>query len=864
MNRNILRIFGAIIFLFLCSNVSAKFYMGNASYSIPDSFSQEETITGWINISFSNESSSSLVSSNMHGNKSLLDFLNENNADFSCYPADCNKNYKIENPENSKSFTLSNGQEKIISVVLRGKIQEILNLNFSLSSSNSESCRNPLEIDLLDDNSTEFYSNNFGDSYSCMVNNGYGCFDSSSTIEYVSVTSTPYCEKVTLPQSGKFKIGAWIKGKDSYSNNILKMSLYDLDSELVASCNLQEPIETGSEIGCIVNYSNKELQDFYVCISSDKQTDYKIKKEEENSCGFYGFPGTQEEYYDYSLFAKGAKFEAIGTLNINNQAYENWNYGGLNDYLSSYVSERYENNCTPACVIPIKFISHGDVSINLNNLSLQYSTTSGMKDPETNFYQTAEKSPQINSDYLILDISKAGMSTTRGYGNSTLIIYVGDTAVLSKRITILKSPIINYVSPYLVSAGANTQFFASVSSQENKSIAKYVWDFGDNTTLETTSPYVNHIYSEIKDYNLRLEVFDSSGISSKKEFVISSGNPAELINYTIKEYKARISNISRDAASMVEWKREIEDKLNISQLSSELNSLEASYLSSTSSEKNLEIMNKLSLMKIPMRIIERKLNEVDYFFNKENIKVEDVAKLSNENVSGEEYKDAIATWVVDNLNLKESFTGIYGEYDSGEELILGEYSIKINPKAEDKKTIYLIISGDAKLNSGYQTRKLEQDTAVITDSSAKEIKFVSSNSDIANILYVSPKLEEAKKYLGEIEECNQNNVCEEQIGETKDNCDDCKSNKRLIAFIILGIFVVLCAIALVWWYRTRYERYLFKNRADMLNLKIFIENAKKTGMSNSQIIEVLKKNGSWTREQITYVLKKMGIIAIQI
>jgi hypothetical protein len=60
----------------------------------------------------------------------------------------------------------------------------------------------------------------------------------------------------------------------------------------------------------------------------------------------------------------------------------------------------------------------------------------------------------------------------------------------------------------------------------------------------------------------------------------------------------------------------------------------------------------------------------------------------------------------------------------------------------------------------------------------------------------------------------------------------------------------------IWWYKHRYENFLFKNRNDLYNIVNFVKNAKNSGLSNSEIKEKLKKAG-WTGEQIVYVLKKV-------
>ena len=63
-------------------------------------------------------------------------------------------------------------------------------------------------------------------------------------------------------------------------------------------------------------------------------------------------------------------------------------------------------------------------------------------------------------------------------------------------------------------------------------------------------------------------------------------------------------------------------------------------------------------------------------------------------------------------------------------------------------------------------------------------------------------------------------------------------------------------IFMMYWYKKKYESYLFKNKNDLYNIVNYVKNAKAKGKTNKEVLEALKKSG-WSAEQIKYVMKKV-------
>jgi hypothetical protein len=63
-------------------------------------------------------------------------------------------------------------------------------------------------------------------------------------------------------------------------------------------------------------------------------------------------------------------------------------------------------------------------------------------------------------------------------------------------------------------------------------------------------------------------------------------------------------------------------------------------------------------------------------------------------------------------------------------------------------------------------------------------------------------------------------------------------------------------IVLQEWYKKYYEKTLFKNKNDFYNVLTFVDNSRKNGLTNSQIISKLRSSG-WGGEKINYIMKRI-------
>lgn len=855
-------VFIAAVFLVSLSLASASFNLGNTSYYVQESYAPNTSLEGWLNISFSNEKSNSLITSNFNSSISLIDFLKRNNKNYSCIPEDCQNDYKTSNGLEIKNFSINKG-EKIVAFAIQGNIVSINNLSFDVLAVNDEECLSPLYIDILNDGIIEWKAKKVKDEFICAVGTGSGCFDKSENLENVSIGIIPYCEKISLPQSYKFKLGSWIE-KGTTASIQLNMTVYNLQGERIASCVLPEAVSNG-ELSCSASFENNFTQDYYICLNANKDTDYKTKMEYSGkNCGFYSTPlYSGNDSFDYYIFARGAIFDNIGKFSFNDEEYKNQsNSGTLPGYIQNYIEKRYNYNCQNGCVIPVKFIGKTDLSFEISNISLKYSSTAGLREPERRVYDAELKSPLISSNLSILDLSLANVTIPGTFGNSTLRLYFNNTEILNKTIKIENVPVIESVSPNVVPAATPARFTVRVSIPSGRNISEYSWSFGDGETEITSANYTTHTYDEAKGYNLTVGIKDNLGYTVSKQFTVIAGNPKDVANSTIKEYKGRISNVTSEIEAMPSWyKEKIKGMIYLDNSANKLQTLEQQYNSATTEQDYVRIMGNLTTMNLPYSI--KKIDEgtVDFLADYHEIRLDylsDFGAGSYNESESEKYKEAIGGWLENNLDMEISYGHISAFYENSQEQLLEIFKLEITPKAELDKKLYILIGNNNVVFSQQQDTKNYSDAVGIKfdDIKARDAEFAVSGVTFEDlVLYLSPEFSVLD--LTEIEPCNFNTRCEADLGEDWKNCrTDCKPWSWVIIIMIILVFVAIASyIILQWWYRKNYENSLFRNRNDLYNIMNFISNAKSQGLEDKEIVFGLKKSG-WKGEQISYAMKK--------
>tara|TARA_Y100000310_G_scaffold129185_2_gene128361 strand:- start:1581 stop:4325 length:2745 start_codon:yes stop_codon:yes gene_type:complete len=832
-----------LVGLFLIGFVVAGVSIGDSD-GIEESYGPEDSIRGWINISLSDESGSGLLEDSEGNSISLINLLtNQTTYDYDCLPSSCQSAYSESSPETDKSFDLNIGASKLVGFKLTGALQRIVNVTFNAQSDAYSSCYNQLEFDFLNDGSFEKGNTNSAVG-GCGILRSYGCHDESKESgNSPNIGETPYCQRVELSESPGFKLGAWVE--KSGSNSTISMHLKNIFGENIegTTCTLPGATNPGSEIFCEIDFLVTESEDYYVCISADSSTDYKIKGyDDPDGCGFFDLNVGDEEA-SYRIFAEGKNFGPVGDLTIHNTLP---NDNVLSAYIEDYVSNNYENSdCSSGCIIPLKVRSGQNQDIVLNGLNLKYQTSTGILTSDT-FYDLEESSPIINSDFGELPLDNGGFLVPSDFGNYTFVLDFNEDQIISKNVFVEQVPVIVGVSPTLTVSALPTEFEVKVDS--SSSIVNYFWDFGDGTEESSSENKTTHAYNSTGTYNLEIEARDSNDKSSSKTFVITVGDPRETIAQILEEKEDNLETIKNQINGFNDfYKTELDLIIDSEDLNNKLKDLRRRYQASFVESDYNPIMTELFNLKVPSYIgISKKSNPISFNPSEENINLDVLGEIEQGSYgSGQEslYKEAILIWNLENLETKISFDEISATYDDSSEFIGKFYQVTINKKEGSSLDPYLVIKNLEGLKfkqnyfeneeSGYTHIELKDDSESIGFFTTEEIGlnelpvFISPGLDRLSI--VDPSIDEEPLKI-----------------------------KWALMFLVLALVIILGFVVYIVaqeWYRKKYENYLFRDQTNLYNLVYYIDNSKKKGKSEGEVVRNLAKAG-WKREQIRYAIKK--------
>jgi len=831
-----------IFLLIIC--ISADFKTSSIPYSIDKIYGLGENITGWINLSLTDEPTSSFFQDSLEHSIGLIDFLNKNeDYDYTCSTLGCVSDYSAANPSTAKNFDLGSKQSAIIGIQFTGIIDSINSVDFIVESDASSSCYNQLTIDFLNDGAIDI-GNDKSLSSTCSFLKSYGCFNDTTSSYNPIITTIPYCQRVQVFESPGFRLGAWIIEEISGTQN-LTIALYDTDGDLKKSCILPKAgAGSGTEIYCDINYLTTKSEDYYVCVYSDGGTGtYKAKGYASSSgCGFNGFP-SKAETNAYKIFAEGKVFAAVGTLNISNSFSE---VETLNQLVSDYVFSTYGSlDCTDNCIVPIKITSGKDQQMIIKDLQIIYNKPGLVGIIENKFYDLTEIPSKVSAGFQKLSLDKAEFALPKSYGKINYQLNFRNKKIFSEELSVENVPSISSITPTITSSAYPTLFKVNSSSNDSK---KYEWDFGDNTTQVTTINEVMHTYSLIGVYSLSVTATDSLNRSSSGTFQINVSSPKEIINSTLAKKFSDLDRISLQVQEFdLFYQEQINSALDIESIDGILKQIQLDYKEAFFEEEYNQILTDLLNLEVPEVIFTSKsANSILSFPKEESIDLsvleaveEDTFEIDN----SEKYIDAILFWNQEHMETKITFKEISARYDSSNKKLLSIVELNIDEKKETDSNPYLFIQTLEDMN--FKENYLENEESGYTYIELTEpTKIVFSTTEEINLnefsFFISPKL-------------SQLNLSEVPSFEEESNFSKWILFISLIfLLLIIGIIVY---ITLQIWYKKKYEDHLFKNRTHLYNLVTYIENSRKKGLKDSEISSKLKKAG-WDSEQVAYAMKK--------
>ena len=851
-----------ILLIFVFGIIGAFASVNHLHNTIETNYSDGETIRGKINLRFTNEPSDHKITSNFPGSLTLLELIKNQSGlieglDYNCSTNDCLNDYSSGGATNQ--LQLGSGEVGYSGFKIEGSGIEVTDASLKISSNAPSSCTPNLYVDLLADG-FDVLTTTQGSGESCGIRHT-GCYDQSNTLLANIVTGKEYCQKISIPLGPAFIVGAQIKQGSGESN--LTMKLYDFDTtDLLGSCKLPQNSIQNQDLSCQINHSAYETKDYYVCISTSLNNGYQIGQETSSpTCGTaQGFNSLNS---DFDIFAETIKYAASPSFTINQTTYNKAFNLNLKEVIDQYIQNVYDGNCQNDCFVPFKIFG-GNQVVSLGDARLNYDSFGATLNPIEEVHRLNYDSSRITSDNLTLDISKADFVIPIASNENKFKLYLDGSQVLDKSINLKKSFLFD-ITPKSVSFGQSVRFNVTSSTK----IIRTIWNFGDGTTIQTVNgTSVLHAFTKNStSFSVNVTAV-SNTTQATRQFTVFVGNPKDVANLTLIEYRKRITNITSQINSYPSWAtQEIQNIVDLNGLTSGLNSVELDFRNATSEIDYQNVMLDLIELDVPAYVSSTISGDnIPLSVGYQNINPNYIEQIENKDLQNSNLGEQIIAWMNDNFNPEISFKKIQKTGNSGTEPVGAIFTIKTNPITQIDTKAYLIFGQDIENSGVYKTNynplSITSGTDyILLDTSKSETFefFVSGDIDAETLgAYIAPSLE----VLGDIEapegECVIDNVC--SSSETVDSCpEDCSRRWfkfTLFGWILLGIGALIAYIILQEWYKRNYQKSLFPNSNDLFNLVNFIYNARRSGVSDNHIKNKLKEQ-KWSSERIRFAFRKI-------
>lgn len=846
---------GVLIVIICLSLVSASFSLGEPKYQIDKSYAPGDNLRGWINVKLSAEPDG-LITDNKGGSASLLSLLkNSSSISYTCSPANCMKDYSASNPQTSKTINAVEEQIILVGAKIEGNlsIDGVLFFNLTFHGDAPADCRNQISVDLLDNGTVEI-ENKKASSSVCAGTKSFGCYDSSKPSVEANLYEKPYCQKVHLRPAPAYELGLNLKRVGS--EKTVRMLLYTLGNATVApakvgECSLENKLPHDfADDSCILQYSLNTEGDYLVCALSDGQTEYKIKAYQDltSGCGFSGKPEDKIPMnFAYSIFAQSKKYDVPGAVSLTEDYLSSWSLGPR---YNEYIKKKYGNmDCTGGCIIPIKIISHSPQKIILKDLKVTYSTIGLGVPTKTEIYDLGESPVTISTtDFQKVSIDSGKFLVSNNFGEETVSLSLNGNALFSDTISVKQVPTPTAVNPTSVPAAVPTDFVVVVPYSEGN-ITGYQWDFGDGKVENTIESKATHSYAKVGSFILTVSVTNANNEKGVKIFNISVQSPQGFVNTTLKEKKDLVEEIKNSIKSDFSpfEQTAITKALDVPYLEEEIQRVQVAYAKAGNNTNTyVQLMTDLINLKIPDQVLVGKSSEkLQIYPNQEIVDFDLYNQVeSGLNYSGEDFPKLVSRWNLQNLETFVTYKEILAVYDGKPETIVNSFDIELKKKTDFDYSPILFMERmeEMALGGEYNERNLSEDYIYFPlKDNVNRLVFTTTDqeADFTNLpIFVAPGLEN----LGIQEKPEEKN-----------------STPIWIWFAIaLGALLVVMVVVYIFlqkWYSSKYEAFLFKDKNEFYNIAAFIENAKKSGQSDSEIEKRLKKAG-WSSEQVKFAMKK--------
>jgi PKD repeat protein len=810
------------------------------SYNTTDRYVFLDSISGSVDLTIKGENYDEDIVLSDGRIVGLGDFLVANGANFDCSPRDCSMGYSALPGGTDKTIPIVSNESKYVGFVLTGNDVVLDSIHFNVKSDFGKEVNPPLTIEFFEKG--EWMFSNFSDEF---LPENWGCFNPVKRTLGPLVGNSFYCEMIEIARTDSLMVGADVYPK---SGPNLTMNVYP-ESGFGVSWECEFNPETSE--GCVLDLDEGEIVEpgkYQVCVGADILTGYNIYEDLTGEfCGFaYDNPGNVVK--DYAIFARGVKYANAGEMGV-------VDFGDKVDYANSFISDRYDGNCSGGCVLPIK-ISGVNQNFRISNVSLVYTDNSEWR--SSNLVHEIKRIPALVNFNGSLDIELLGM-IVKGAGE--YFAEVSGEDLFRENIRLIPAPLILSVSPLNPPAGVPVTFFANIDFDSNKSLS-YEWDFGDGLKSSSILPYVVHSYKELKNHTLTLTVSAGGNLTSKKQFAVDVISPEDAVAVGLKERKSALVKVRASVEGFRDWyMSDLIKILKIDFFEGELDRLSVAANNSFDDEDFRDVAVELYGLNIPVVVGENKFEIPFLMTDLKDVNIAPVVAISGGSGEGKnsDYANPILVWQNENVDVflrsKEVFVSYWSEEDFD---VLSSYAFDVTSKWDGES--YFVINKpfeELYFRGDVGARKAGDSTVIVINAGeSKSFEFYHEGKTISGF-FVSPKLSSLVIEEDISLDCNFNFICDEENGENPDNCrSDCKPvGKAVFYLVVVVLFFLVVYSGLQIWYKRHYEAYLFRDGMQMYNLLMYISNARARGVSDKKIASELRGKG-WSGERVDYIIKK--------
>jgi hypothetical protein len=850
-----LRYFLALLFLLIPLGSASSF--NSSTLKLDKSYSSGEAFRGTINFTVIDYPGSSLFTSSTGNSITLLDFLRANSiaspGGFNCSTINCSRPYTKQ--EKISSILLRNSNVSI-GLTLDGlNVNSVHDAQIAIKSDMSASCYLPLTVVLGDKDGVRISPTSYKD-VPC-TGHLQGCFDTNApsyVTPVIPYNGGHYCEKIALPAAPAYRLGATVIQSTSGSAKI-RMTLYAQDGTSLDECLLPDNNQSVQTTDCLVRYSSPVSNEYYVCIEATSSSNYKIKAENNNSCGTNTIGGSF--LFDYDIYAVPLQF-STPSVTINDSMLLELQGKEFSSWIQDYVLANYNNKCDPSCIIPIAF-EGGDQTVSVSNVNIQYDVDGAEGLVSKDVYSIAQGDTRVTGKGMRLDLSKGGFIVPLQSTNHFIIGFDGNTIVDSA--VNVTSGFDFSITPLAVPYGVPIAYRVLVEN-----VSKTKWNFGDSSDVVSNDASATHSFLEQGMHNISVEVTLKNNSMSRKRFSIYVGDVKEGAGITLGIYQKRLDALRMNISSYPAWiQTALSTNLNVTAIGNKLVVLQSAYSKAQNDSDYVDVMTQLLTLDVPAQLVELRKETLPMAASFATIDTSLAESASGESITdASQFASNLAYWNRKYISSTISLRELGAAYDSGVRGLVTLVSVDVKTLADVPEPMFLVFSyspADLMFSQDYNQKSVTGGTSIALQGS-KTFDFAVPDSVTVQKLgaYILPQ--NIRPLLeGSSEEaiCRVNAVCESDLGENADNCPlDCgsKTNKKLIISLLVLFVVAAGVAAFIWtWYKKRFERTLFKNPSDFYNITMFIQNSRRAGVKDTETKKKLKKVG-WNFDQIHYAFSK--------